>query len=129
MYATVGHKTRLDLYGRTPFNSIFQDSLYVFVVKRSAGLMSGMEVKYLTEPSCKGSSASENISVLIPSTEYKIIGFGDKEWLGIKLLKKLKMCGNSFCNRVRRTEIPNYCTLISTPSKITCRSYYCLKRL
>jgi hypothetical protein len=104
------------LYGCRPTNSILYDRLNVFILEGLAGLVTGVEIEYLSKTSRKGCATAEYVSVLIPRAEDKIVGLRDKEGLGIKLLGKREMRGNSLCDRVRGTKFPNYRRLISAPS-------------
>lgn len=74
-----------DLCWSSPMNRIGDDLLNVGVIEGAAGLVTGLEVEYLSCTTVEASTASEDVSVLIPTDEEKSVRLGNIERLGIDL--------------------------------------------
>ena len=82
-------------------DSVFDNALNVGVEKGAAGLVTGLEIEYLSRTSIEASSRTHNIAVLEPSAEDEGIGLGDIEGLTVKLLGlKGEVIGNTLCDLV-----------------------------
>ena len=109
-----------DLCRSCPLYCVFDYSLNVRVIVRKACFMTGLEIEYLAGSAQEAASASEDVSVFIPSSENKCIGLRNIEGLAVKLfLFDNEMIGNSRGNRVRGHHIPDYLLLLASPGKIT----------
>ena len=102
-----------------PTYTVCDYALYVCIVERRAGLMTGLEVEHTSRAAEEGASGAENISVLIPSLEDMCVGLRNLEGLSVKLLfGKLEMCRDTCRNRMRRHDVPVDLLLIVTPEKV-----------
>lgn len=61
----------------SPVHRIQYNFLYCFVIVGRVFFMTGLEIKYFTAASCKGTAASEYLSAGKPAHEYKLIGIGN----------------------------------------------------
>ena len=126
---TLTVKARIKLRGGAPTNSVLYYSLHVLVVEGFAGLVTGVEIEYLSKTSCKRATASKYVSILIPGGKKKVIRLGNVERLTIHFLNKLKMRGNSFGYWMRGGYVPQNSLLISSPHKISGSSENGFERL
>jgi hypothetical protein len=113
-----------------PLDCILYNALNIRIVEGSAKLVTGLEIKDLSKTAGEAASASENISVLIPSAENKSVGLGDIEGLAIKLLLfNNEVIGNTCRYWVRGHKIPDYLLLIASPREISRSADHRLKYL
>ena len=90
-----------EIVRRRPTYTVRDYALYVCVVERRAGLMTGLEVEHTSRAAEEGASGAENISVLIPSLEDMCVGLRNLEGLSVKLLfGKLEMCRDTCRNQM-----------------------------
>ena len=115
--------------GVEPVCGISDYSLNVLVVEAAAGLVTGLEVEYLTSSAVEGTAGTEDVTVYVPGGEDKLIGLRNAEGLSVHLLEKLKASRNSLCDGVLRKNIPDDLLLIVTPIEITRGAYYCFEGL
>ncbi len=128
--ASVGYKPVHNFNGSAPSYTVFQNSLYVFVLKGGTGLVTGMEIEYLSETSRESGAASENISVLVPGCKDQIVRLWDKERLAVHLLEKLEVRGNALRDRVSRSYVPYDSPLVSpAPGEVAGSTDDCLEGL
>jgi len=107
-------------YRLSPAYTVSNDFLNIGVVEGTAGLVTGLEVEYLTNAARPCTACTEDVTVLKPCTEYKIIRLGNEEGLGIKLVcLKLECLGKTLCDRMCRIEIPDNLLNVVTPLKVT----------
>jgi hypothetical protein len=112
-----------------PMYRVFDDGSYVFIVKASASLMTGLEVEYLSNASVKYATGAEYVTLLKPRGEYQLVGLRNTERLAIHLFKKLKADGKTFCDGMLRHYVPNDLRLVFSPIQITRSADYRLKGL
>ena len=75
-----------DICGSCPLYCVLDYALYVRIVIRGAGLVTGLEIEYLSRSAQEAAAASENIAVLVPSAENECVGLWNVEGLAIELL-------------------------------------------
>ena len=61
------------LYGASPTDSVFDDSLYVFILISGVGFVSGLEIEDFTVSACECATAAENLAAVEPTDENNIV--------------------------------------------------------
>ena len=108
------------LIGLKIVNCILYKTLNIRVMERTAGLVTGLEIYQLARSLVVASTASEHVTVLIPTAQQKLVGLRNIERLRVKLLVFNKeVIGNTCKNRVSGIHVPDYLALISAPGKVT----------
>ena len=79
--------------GSRPIYRISEYVLHGLIMEDRISFMTGLEVEYLSESSVIAKSAAENMAVLKPACENKLIGLRDHERLTVHLfLREGKIC-------------------------------------
>ena len=116
--------------GSRPIYRISEYVLHGLIMEDRISFMTGLEVEYLSESSVIAKSAAENMAVLKPACENKLIGLRDHERLTVHLfLRESKICRYPLSYRMRREHIPYDLALIVAPDKIAGRADNKLERL
>ena len=109
-----------DICGLDPIYRILDNLLNVRIIERTAELMAGLEIEYLACAAKEAATASEDESILIPTSKNKSIRLRNIERLAVKLLLiDDEMIGNTCGYGMRGHEIPDYLFLITTPGEIS----------
>ena len=127
---SIVHDLKAGSRGLCPVDCVIYNAENIGVVVRGAGLVSGLEVEYLSCAADEASAAAENVSVLKPTAENECIGLADIEGLGVKLLAlDEEVIGNACSDRVRGHKSPHYLALIASPLKVARCADYALEGL
>ena len=111
-------------------NCIIDYSSYVYVEKGTAGLVTGLEVEYLSRTTVKARARAEYISTLIPAVKEEFVRLRNIEGLAVKLLAfKCKVLWDPLCDGVSRKHIPDHLLTVTSPTEISVSSDYCAKGL
>ena len=118
------------IVGASPVYCVGDYALNIGIVEGFAGLMTGLEVKYLSRTADEASSGTEDIAVLKPRAEYERIGLGNVEGLGVELLfLDQKMLGDACGNGMGGVDVPHDLVEVVAPKQVAGSTYHTAEHL
>lgn len=112
------------VHGTSPSNGVADNLLYVFILIRGIGFVTGLEIEDLSISSRKGTSAAEDLTSVEPTDENDFVGIGNIERLAVHfLILKQKSVLDALGNGMIRLDRPDTLAGIVTPLEIAGRTH------
>ena len=106
--------------GLCPADGVGDYLLDIGVVESAVGFVTGLEVEDFADAAEEGAAAAEDVAVLIPAREDKLIGLRDAERLAVHFLyTEVEVLRNTLSERVLGHDIPDDFALIIAPGELT----------
>ena len=110
-------------YGTSPTDGVTDDSLYVFVLIRRIGFMTGLEIEDLSVSACEGTAAAENLSAIEPTDKNNLVGIRDIERFAVHfLIFQEESIPHTLGDGVIRLDLPDPFSGIVAPFEIAGRA-------
>ena len=107
-----------------PADAVFDDTLYVFVVKGGVVLVTGLEVEDASVFTAEGHARAEDLAARKPTEEDHLIGFGNGKGLAVHLFVfQFKVFGNARRNGMAGGNCPDTLTVAFSPMQVAGRSH------